>query len=226
VLDARHELRFGRREVWIVSFAALAVLALTFALGVLVGRELGPEVGGEARTETASRGAGGRERGPRASKAEGPVATEERLTFYQTLTAPTPSLPVLGPPKVEERMVRDEPAPSQPARPERRSEAGARTAARAVPGEPREASRAGAAEAQLWTVQVSSFRSKALAEELRGRLLAQGLDAYLVSSSTEEGRVRHRVRVGAFATRAEAERVAADLRSERTLNPFVTTRAR
>jgi hypothetical protein len=32
--------------------------------------------------------------------------------------------------------------------------------------------------------------------------------------------------VGGFATRAEAERVAGDLRGERDLNPFVTTRAR
>jgi cell division septation protein DedD len=79
---------------------------------------------------------------------------------------------------------------------------------------------------RAWTVQVSSFRSRALADELRGRLAAKGFDAYLVSLTTEDGRVRHRVRVGGFATRAEAERVAGDLRGERDLNPFVTTRAR
>jgi len=85
---------------------------------------------------------------------------------------------------------------------------------------------AGAAEAQLWTVQVSSFRSRILAEELRQHLAGRGFDAYLVSTATEEGRVRHRVRVGGFSARAEAERVAAELKSERNLNPFVTTRAR
>ena len=46
------------------------------------------------------------------------------------------------------------------------------------------------------------------------------------SVTTEEGRVRHRVRVGGFATRAEAERVAGDLRAERHPNVFVTTRSR
>jgi cell division septation protein DedD len=82
------------------------------------------------------------------------------------------------------------------------------------------------AEPQLWTVQVSSFRSRALADELRTRLGTRGHDAYLLSAATEEGRVRYRVRVGAFATRVEAERVAAELRAERTLNPFVTPRTR
>ena len=70
------------------------------------------------------------------------------------------------------------------------------------------------------------FRSRPLAEELRARLLARGLDAYLLSSATEDGQVRYRVRVGAYASRPEAERVAADLRAERTLTPFVTPRTR
>jgi cell division septation protein DedD len=98
-----------------------------------------------------------------------------------------------------------------------------------APGRPPPAPAAPApapAEPQLWTVQVSSFRSRALADELRGRLAGRGFDAYVVSISGEEGRVRHRVRVGSFPTRGEAERVAQDLRSERNLNPFVTARAR
>jgi len=78
----------------------------------------------------------------------------------------------------------------------------------------------------LWTVQVSSFRSRALAEELRARLATRGFDAYLLSAATEEGRVRYRVRVGAYPARVEAERVAAELRTERTLSPFVTPRSR
>jgi DedD protein len=85
---------------------------------------------------------------------------------------------------------------------------------------------AATAEPQLWTIQVSSLRSRPLAEELRTRLASRGLDAYLVSSATEDGLVRYRVRVGAYASRVEAERVATDLRSERTLTPFVTPRTR
>ena len=83
-----------------------------------------------------------------------------------------------------------------------------------------------ATPAKPWTVQVSSFRSRALAEELRTRLQAKGFDAYLVRVATDEGRVWHRVRVGGYATRAEAERVASELRAERNLNPVVTSRTR
>ena len=93
----------------------------------------------------------------------------------------------------------------------------------AVPTTPTASS---AADPALWTVQVSAFRSRFLAEDLRARLGARGLDAYVVSSATEGGQVRYRVRVGAYASRGDAERVAAELRAERTLNPYVTPRAR
>ena len=72
---------------------------------------------------------------------------------------------------------------------------------------------------------MSAFRSRALAEELRSRLAARGFDAHVFPSITEDGRPRYRVRVGAYASRDDAERVAAELRSERGLNPLVTPRA-
>jgi cell division protein FtsN len=77
-----------------------------------------------------------------------------------------------------------------------------------------------------WTVQVSAFRSRTLADELRNRLAARGFDVHVFASTTEDGRARYRVRVGAYASRGEAERVAGDLRSERGLNPIVTSRSR
>ena len=73
-------------------------------------------------------------------------------------------------------------------------------------------------------MQVSAFRSRSLAEELRARLAARGFDAYVFPSITEDGRPRYRVRVGAYPTRGDAERVAGELRSERGLNPLVTPR--
>ncbi|HEY7139333.1 MAG TPA: SPOR domain-containing protein [Methylomirabilota bacterium] len=84
----------------------------------------------------------------------------------------------------------------------------------------------GTADSEAWTVQVSAFRSRALAEDLRARLAARGFDAYVFPSITEEGRPRYRVRVGTFPARGDAERVAADLRSERGLSPVVTPRTR
>lgn len=234
----RHEFRFGPREVAVLGAVVLVIWGLTFALGVLVGREMAP-TGSRAKAPAGAVAAAPDRAGPPAKPEKAEKTAEERLTFYRTLTAPTADLPAIGRPAVEERLVPHEapvPKPKAEARPEPRAPAPVpapeRPAApRVVPGTvrtlpPPGTAAAAPAEPQLWTVQVSSFRNRALAEELRTRLGARGFDAYVVSISAEEGRVRHRVRIGTFPTRGEAERVAQDLRNERSLNPFVTARTR
>lgn len=248
-LQARHEFRFGTRELVLFTGAFLLICVLTFVFGVLVGREFASS---RAAGKMTANG-GTAVRAQPGKRAERP-GSEERLTFYETLTAPMPEPPATQGPTIEERIVPREPPVQAPAKAERpasaasgmsaeRPAAGRSAAAGAAPasGSGRRAAgtrgdaapapaptlaAGGASGESLWTVQVSSFRSRALAEELRTRLATRGFDAYLVSVTTEEGRVRHRVRVGAFSTRSEAERTAAQLRAERNLNPFVTTRAR
>jgi cell division septation protein DedD len=254
----RHEFRIGRRELFVFAGATVLVWSLTFVFGILVGRELN---GGRSGATGAPATPAALAPPAQVEPAPPPVATakkgdahgsEERLTFYKTLTAPTLEVPPPVPPRIEERIVpHDPPASPAPAPAAPAVEATARPATPARPvavprtppvaraeavakAPPAPVPKLAAAEPQLrddasgraWTVQVSSFRSRALADELRGRLAAKGFDAYLVSLTTEDGRVRHRVRVGGFATRAEAERVAGELRGERDLTPFVTTRAR
>jgi DedD protein len=252
----RHEYRFGTQELVTCGAAFLLIWALTFVFGLLVGRELsgssrGRAGGAEPKAALAATPPDA-ERQPPGTPARKPErgGSEEQLTFYKTLTAPTLDLPGTAPhpPKIEERMVPHEappavaaavePHPSAPPAPApvvKSPPASARKTVhepavaptperRATP--PPAAPSADPVAARPWTVQVSSFRSRALADELRGQLAAKGFDAYMVSVTTEEGRVRHRVRVGGFSTRAEAERVAGELRGERNLNPFVTTRSR
>lgn len=228
-LHARHELRFGRRELLIFCGAFLLIWGLTFVFGILVGRELAAPAGGGGKA------AGGLPAGARPALAEAVKkderpGSEEKLTFYKTLTAPTAEIPPTAPPRIEERIVPREPAataiPRTPPRPDPvvRSEKPVERAPTGRRAEPRAASPPVAAD-PVWTVQVSSFRSRALAEELRTRLHGRGFEAYLAQATTEDGRVRwHRVRVGAFSTRGEAERIATELRGERNLNPVVTTR--
>jgi len=262
-LRARHEFRLGTRELVVVGLGLVSVCGLTFGLGVVVGRGLGvraarPESKLTARPGMdAEDGAGGR--GEPSGKAA-PARAEDKLTFYRTLTAPTPDLPPVGKPTIEERIVPREAPVAAPvaASPPSEATAGApreRTptptgrgrpavagagrvaatrpatvAAATPPGAPLPAEALLAVptpgDPPLWTIQVSSFRSRALAEELRARLVTRGFEAYLLSAATEEGRVRYRVRVGSYASRTEAERVAADLRGERTLSPYVTPRTR
>jgi cell division septation protein DedD len=261
---ARHEFRFGGRELAVLGAVAGLIASVLFVAGIVVGREMGR--GKVARAE-------GREhRSPEPEGLRGGVdgtvktaatRAEEKVTFYRTLTAPTQDLPQVGKPTIEERLVpKDEPVPHAPepaaegapkpaAEPARVEPVPARTepeAPRAAPAPrapkpadtttrtarpatapparsaPTQVAAAGTTATDAWTVQVSAFRSRALAEELRSRLAARGFDAYVFPSITEDGRPRYRVRVGTYVARGDAERVAADLRTERGLNPLVTPR--
>jgi cell division septation protein DedD len=265
---ARHEFRFGGRELAVLGAVFCLIAGLLFAGGVIVGREMGRR--GAARLDAARElerpdAPGGRAETPAKSAA---TRTEEKVTFYRTLTAPTPELPQVGKPTVEERLVTkeepaargaasatvpvatDEASPPLPSAPEHAAPPAAQAAPapppaapprvseparparaarvpKAAPVRPPPAQLAAApatAEPDAWTVQVSAFRSRALAEEMRSRLAARGFDAYVFPSITEDGRPRYRVRVGSYQSRADAERAAGDLRSERGLNPLVTPR--
>jgi cell division protein FtsN len=246
---ARHEYRFGPRHLVLLGTLAVGLSAVTFALGLVIGRETaarrlaGPLASRPAAPE-AGRGEGGSALPPDAVGRTAATRTEERLTFYRSLTAPTPDLPATGKPTIEERIVTAEepedqrgaperpPAPARPSRgvPPPRGVPPALARALPVSPGPRPAPPAPAglapAEPTGWTVQVSSFRSRALAEELRARLATRGFEAYVLASGSDEARARYRVRVGAFPTRADAERTALELRVERGLSPIVTARAR
>jgi cell division septation protein DedD len=248
----RHEFRFGTRELVVIGVVFGLITGLVFAGGVLVGREMarGKKT---AKVEVVPEFRGdGEALRPDAPVKTAATRAEEKVTFYRTLTAPTTDLPQVGKPTIEERLIpKEEPTPSafeppkvvpDPPRivPERRASKAAEPAAgpRAVraakapaspsvsPARPSPAQLAGpgpGSEGDAWTVQVSAFRSRALAEELRSRLAARGFDAHVFPSLTEDGRPRYRVRVGAYASRGDAERVASELRSERGLNPLVTS---
>jgi cell division septation protein DedD len=262
---ARHEFRFGGRELLVLGAVSCLVAGLLFAGGVLVGREFGRK--GAARAD-AVRELGRRD--PDGARSETPAKTaatrtEEKVTFYRTLTAPEPELPQAVKPTIEEHLVpKDEAAPRTPAHAVAPASSGAPAAgvveapeaspapervtppalptpkaaeparlprpvraAKAAPVRPAPAQLTAApapSSPDVWTVQVSAFRSRALAEELRSRLAARGFDAYVFPSITEDGRPRYRVRVGTYASRVDAERAAGDLRSERGLNPLVTPR--
>jgi len=256
---ARHEFRFGGRELAILAAVFCLIASLVFAAGVVVGREM-------VRTKVASHAEVGREhrspepeglRGPEAPVKTAAARAEEKVTFYRTLTAPTQDLPQVGKPTIEEHLIpKDDPAPAgaveavpdapkaatepppsaakppkatdaapaPPARPARGAKAPAVTPARPASAQVAAASPAG--DTDGWTVQVSAFRSRSLAEELRQRLAARGFDAYVSPAMSEDGRPRYRVRVGSYGAKGDAERAVADLRGERGLNPLVVARSR
>ena len=206
---SRGEIRLGRREIALVSAGLVVVFGLVFILGILVGREI-PSASRPAAAVAVPPPASPRAAPTPEPGKEARTGMQEKLTFYQTLTSPTPDIPPPGATAsrkvVEERMVVKEPERRSALRPT------PRTVEPAAPPQ------------RFWTIQVSSFRSRALAEEQKGQLAAKGFSAYLTTVQSEDGRTRYRVRVGSFATRTEAERLSDRLRADLRLNPFVTTR--
>ena len=192
----------GRRGIGggalaVFATACLAVLALTFLLGVLVGRQWAhrTSTADSARVTGAPASSGARSRARRLSEreAEEPASQiQEKLTFYQTLTAPLTAGP--PPQRTRAESARGGPAPaSAPARPGAVADAG-------------------------YTIQVAAFRSRAQADKLRETL---GGEAYVAEIGAGHG-APFRVRVGSFASRAEAEARAVRLRTELPLGAFVT----
>lgn len=254
---ARHRGKDGPGAVqWLaLGGAALVVLGLTFTLGLLVGRQWArhtpPPVAAEPARKAAptSRRSGltevGTDRAPQ---------LQEKLTFYQTLTAPLGAAP---PPRKGDAPAKPGAAARARANPGRapgRSDDAAlprpagtesqettrptpieaqasdeRQAARAeLPFEPKGGRRAAGEERQEaraeWTVQVGVFRSPQQAESVRRQLAAGGFAAQVVPMTADEGQLRYRVRVGAFRTREEAIRTAERVRSDRSLPTFVTAK--
>jgi DedD protein len=74
------------------------------------------------------------------------------------------------------------------------------------------------AAAPGWSIQVGAFGNEGTARELAGELGRRGYSAYIVDLGED---ARFKVRVGPIATREEAERVAARLKSEQRLPTWI-----
>lgn len=119
-----------------------------------------------------------------------------------SVRAPEPALPASLPDDAEAQAAEVEPTPAR-AEPEPPAPVQA-TAATAPP--PQGASQPAALA--RFVVQVGAFADRGTAQEARRKLEARGLKTYTQVAKTKEGD-RIRVRLGPFAERAEADKVAA-----------------
>jgi len=195
---------FGVGQWIALSAAGLVLLGLTFALGLFVGRQwvrpTTPAVS-EAAKKTPP---GARRGGLSGSDAEVTPRIQDRLTFYQTLTAPLPSAVPATRPQAEDR-------PRTLALPPEGRSGEARAPSGPEPARP----------GTQWSVQVAALNSRTQADGVRRKLHDAGFDAY-VTTMSDGGETRYRVRVGTFKTREEALRVAERVRAERSLPTLVT----
>lgn len=222
---------------WIAfGAAALVILGLTFTLGLLVGRQWARQLPPGATAESAKKSASAARRSGLAEAGiERPPELGEKLTFYQTLTAPLKSVSPTGsrePAHRPEAPAKPQAAPvSAPVPAPPLDEAPPIMVERAPPPLPsppaaapeRVQANPAPETAAQWTVQVAAFKARAQAERLQKQLIAAGFETY-VTEKGGEGQAQFRVRVGSFKTREDAVRTVERLKAERSLAAFVTSR--
>lgn len=217
--------------------AAILILGLTFALGVLIGRQWARQMPPGAAADPAKKTASAARRsGLAEAGAERPPELGEKLTFYQTLTAPLrpgsaagkgePAQRPEAPPRPPAATA-SAPAPAPPvdeAPPKVAERAPEPVSPPALPSSPERSHEKAKPEApDQWTVQAGAFKARAQAERLQKQLASAGFNAYITEKGGE-GQAQFRVRVGSFKTREEAARVAERVKAERPLAAFVTTK--
>lgn len=222
------------------------IVVLTFALGVLVGRQWArsTEPGrdyadrGPAErlpAETPGSGPGGRvasrpghDGGPAASgTGTKPPFPEARPASAATVAprsegtgARARHLPSAEPPPDTTAQIREKLTFYQALPAPLTAGPGPTPGPSAPPVAPREGSGSHDNGAERFTVQVAAFRTREQADALREKL---GRDAYVAEVGAAPA-TRYRVRVGTFSDRAQADATAARLRGDHALITFVTTK--
>jgi len=164
---------------------------------------------------------------------------KEEFTFYKTLTDKgdkTVSIELKTRPKPEEGAApAAEAKPKQPdtvKAPEQKAEKpAARPAAQQTakvqhpPAPPqKEAATAKRAPSKFrYTIQVGAYPEKAMAEEEARNMKQRGYAAFLVATDIPEKGKWYRVRVGSFANKQSAEKLAKELKSKEGIEGFITT---
>jgi len=130
--------------------------------------------------------------------------------------------PTAPPPNPSEPLPKPAPPPKAAAEP--KNDKPAATPAPSAPV-PLPAAQAAVSTSQggRFTVQVAAFKDSSSADQLVGRLRAKGYPVYALRSDTPDGPALYRVRVGAFANRAAAEKVLKKLGSDQIKGMVVAT---
>jgi len=209
---AYYEVQLNNKQLVFFFMAALAIAVVVFLCGVMVGRGVRDATLAVAQNDITS---GTLPKAASTQRATS-VAAKPELDY-------TPRLESDEVPKRLEPMRSTSPENAVKPGPREVVPAAAKTEAAPTPAPPpapapRRASTLGA-DSGAFTIQVVALKTEDAAKSLLSRLKGKNYRAYLEAGS-DAG--LHRVRVGRFATRAEAETVAAKLRDEEKFRPYIT----
>ncbi len=217
---AYYEVQLNNKQLVFFFMAALAIAVVVFLCGVMVGRGVRDATLAVAQNDIAAGALPKATSTPRATT----VAARPELDYTPRLESdevPKRLEPVrsTSPENAAGQTPKAGPTPNKDVAPAPRASVPETTApAPAPPPAPRRASTLGA-DNGAFTIQVVALKTEDAAQSLLSRLRGKNYRAYL-EAGTDAG--LHRVRVGRFATRAEAETVAAKLRDEEKFRPYIT----
>ena len=214
-----HEIQLNGKQLVFLFMAATVVSVVIFLCGVLVGRGVRAERGTVAENTAATSVAETTPQPlpPAPAPAPAPAGSDPRtaapppavddLSYFNRLEkekAPQEQLKAAAVEKPEPRA--EPPAPPPPPEPVRTASADASSAEPPGPG---------------YAVQIAALNVRDEADAIAKRLSSKGYAAYVLAPATGSP-VIYRVRIGKFTSRREAESMAAKLKKEEQLNPWVT----
>ncbi len=204
-------IELDNRQVAFLFTGVLAVLAIVFALGVVVGKGLGQMQGPEMAKKASPTPDFGAPTPtqfdvlptmPGEGSVETPAPGPVNLLDEPTPATPEPIFETPEPTPIPTPAPTPMPIPSTPAKP----------IAQSAPTPP---------VGGGWTVQLSAHQNAAEATGRQKKWLAKGIKAYVVKIDLGGKGVWHRVRVGKFATKAGAQEFADAIGKKENIKPYV-----
>jgi len=237
--EGLREIQLNGKQLVFLFMTATVVAVVIFLCGVMVGRGVparrgAPALAAEGADPTTPDDA----RGAAADAAATPTAGSSPsasasanlggLQYTDRLEEPEPApedVPA-GPPAHEAfaaPAVAKAPPPPPAPKPESKPSASKASAASApAPAAHAETPADPSSSGTGFVVQVAAVRQRPEADAIRDRLTRKGYPAFVTTASASGAPATYRVRVGTYASRREADTVAAKLEREEQFKPWVT----
>jgi cell division septation protein DedD len=202
---AYYEVQLNNKQLVFFFMATLAIAVVVFLCGVMVGRGVHDATLAAAQNDITATS-------PKTATPEAramPVAGKPILDYTERLESDQEQHKLTG---VEATKSVKSESPENVA-------AASRTRSKTPPPPPKPRARTLGKSDGAFTIQVVALKTEDAARSLLNRLQQKNYRVYLEDGG-EAG--LHRVRVGRFSTRAEAETVAQKLRDEERFKPYIT----
>lgn len=221
------EIQVSAKQLVFLFMASVVLAVAVFLLGVSVGRGVRDRTGAPAAAEATASSTPGTAVGPMPPVTEIPPKTLQYPDLSKGDGSVGTAASAKSEPPPSAATTTDVPDVAEPEGPSTTKEAKAATPQPVVTPKPEPAPRSAAKPAELpappkagsgWSLQMGAFRSRENADKQAASLKAKG---YPATVSAPAGGL-FRVRVGPYADRAEADRVAAKVKQQEGFTPSVS----